>query len=82
MLTGYWLLQIICGEPVLRGPYATDAEREHEYDMCLIDPGTEYIILIDPPRDGEAGPHAWKPSEDYKRERLNYINSIEDEAPL
>lgn len=74
----YWLLQIICGEPIMRGPYASDAERENEYDMCLIDPGTEYIILIDPDRDGDPNkPHAWKPSQEYRQERLDYINGIE-----
>lgn len=72
MIEDYWLIQIINGEPLLRGPYTTDAEREDELDMCLIDPGTEYIILIDP---GEP-PHAWFPSHSYKQERLDYINSL------
>lgn len=79
MITGYWLLQIIYAQPVLRGPYESDAARLDEYDMCLIDPGTEYIILIDPDNAAEPGkPWAWKPSKDYERERLDYINNGED----
>lgn len=78
MIKGFWLLQIICGEPNLWGPFESDAQREHELDMCLIDPGTEYTILIDP--DGAEGkPHAWKPSYAYRKERLDRLNNAEDE---
>lgn len=74
-ITGYWLLQINAGQVMFRGPYATDAEREHEFDMCLIDPGTEYVVFIDPtPAPG----YAWKPSKEYTRERQLYIDSLED----
>ena len=69
MIKGYWLLQIMWGEPALRGPFASGAEREHELDMCLVDSGVEYIILIDP----DDPPHAWKPSAaclDDRRRRL------------
>ena len=72
MITGFWLLQIIHGEPVLRGPYPDDAAREHELDMCLIDPGNEYIILIDP----NDPPHAWKPSWAYTQERLRRLEEL------
>ena len=74
MNSAYWLLQIIYGDPVLRGPYASDAVREHELDMCLIDPGTEHIVLIDPGNP----PHAWKPSHQYKQERLDRLAHLED----
>lgn len=76
----YWLLQVNCGQPVLRGPYATDAERENEFDMCLIDPGTEYIIFIDPGTvPNPTQPHAWRPSKEYERERLDRLDQLEDE---
>lgn len=44
--------------------------------MCLIDPGTEYIILIDPTgADGQ--PHAWKPSYQYRKERLYRLGHLD-----
>lgn len=79
MTTGYWLLVICCGEPILWGPYTTDSERVNEYDMALIDPGTEYCIFIDPDNVADPGKSwAWKPSQDYRAERLDYINNIQD----
>lgn len=76
-IKGYWLLQIIHGEPKLRGPYESDAQREDELDMCLIDPGTEYTILIDP-KGADDQPHAWKPSYQYKKERLDRLEQLPD----
>lgn len=73
-MNGYWLLQIIYDEPVLRGPFETDAKRENELDMCLLDPGTQHIVLIDP---GDP-PHAWKPSYQYRRERMDRIDNLPD----
>lgn len=77
LISGYWLLQINCGQPVLRGPYVSDEARVSEFDMCLIDPGTEYVIFIDP---FPAPAYAWKPSKEYERERLDYINNLPDDA--
>ena len=77
------LLAILAGaapEKAPVRPFESDAERVGEYDMCLIDPGTEYTIFIDPDNVAEPGqPWAWKPSKDYERERLDYINNGEDE---
>lgn len=79
MIQGYWLLQILNGQPVLHGPYTSDAERLNEFDMCLIDPGTEYTIFIDPDNVVKPGqPWAWKPSQEYRQERVDYINNLED----
>lgn len=66
------MLQIIHKEPILRGPYKTDAEREHELDMCFIDPGTEYIVLIDPGYP----PHTWMPSYSYRKERMDRLDNL------
>jgi len=80
MITGYWLLVIRCGEPILSGPYQTDSDRVEDYDMALIDPGTEYCIFIDPDNNFKPGtPWAWKPSWSYRQERIDYLNSLEDE---
>lgn len=79
VIESYWLLQIIHGQPVLWGPFDDDATRLGEYDMCLIDPGTEYLIFIDPNNVAEPGrPWAWKPSQEFRQERLDYINNIVD----
>lgn len=80
----FWLLQITCGEPILRGPFATDAERQFEFDMCLLDTsyanrGNNILIFIDPPNENtKMKPHAWKPSQAYEQERRDYIDSIPD----
>ncbi len=74
----YWLLQIYGGQPILRGPYDSDEERVNEFDLCLIDPGTEYIIFLDPTSQPNGAPHAWKPSKEYERERRDYIDNIPD----
>lgn len=81
MITGYWLLVIRCKEPILQGPYQTDADRLGDYDLALIDPGTEYCIFIDPDNAFKPGePWAWrKPSQDYRQERIDYLNGLEDE---
>lgn len=72
MIQGYWLLQILCGQPILHGPYETDKDRESELQMCLIDPGCEYVVLIDPDGAGGPGkPHAWMPSWAYKKDLLD-----------
>jgi len=77
MTEGYWLLQILYGQPVLRGPYETDQERESELTMCLIDPGNEYVVLIDPDGAGEPGkPHAWMPSYQYKKDLLDAVDRL------
>ena len=82
-MEAYWLLQIINGQPNLWGPYESDAARLNEYDMCLIDPGTEYLIFIDPDNVAEPGkPWAWKPSQEFRQERLDYIDSIPDEPSV
>lgn len=74
-MDGYWILQICAGQPILRGPFASHEEREHEFDMCLIDPGNEYLVHIDPT---PAPAHAWLPSKEYTRERKLYIDSLPD----
>lgn len=80
MITDYWLLVICNGEPILWGPYPSDTARIDEYDMALIDPGTEYCIFIDPDNAFEPGkPWAYKPSHQYRAERLDYIKSLEDQ---
>lgn len=79
-MNSYWLLQIRCGEPILFGPYESDAARVNEFDMCLIDPGTEHIVFIDPGSvTHPQKPYAWKPSWAYRQERLDYINNIQEE---
>lgn len=79
-ITGYWILQITCGQPTLRGPFESDAARVNEFDMCLIDPGNDFIVFIDPgtvPKP--TTPYAWRASFDYTQERLDYINNLPDE---
>lgn len=76
MNNAYWIVHICAGEPTLWGPYTSDAERQDEFDMCTIHPGTEYIILIDPTQTEK--PHIWLPSKEYVNERRDYINNVED----
>lgn len=80
MNNAYWLIKIRGGVPTLLGPFATDAARENEYDVCLIDGNNEYLIFIDPgsvPHPNQ--PYLWIPSKEYERERLDYIDSLPDE---
>jgi len=76
-MNAYWLLHIRAGQPILWGPYDSDDARLNEFDMCLIDPGTEYIVFLDPGNANTKGkPHAWRPSKEYERERLDRLDNL------
>jgi hypothetical protein len=75
MSDSFYLIQNLNTHITLRGPYATDKERESELEMCLIDPGTGYIILLDI-QNGRL--HAWLPSYQYKQELIDRINNLPD----
>lgn len=75
----FWLLQIYDGQPILRGPYDSDEDRLDEFDMCLIDPLTEYIIFLDPYSQPDGKPCAWRPSKEYERERMDRLDNLPDE---
>jgi hypothetical protein len=64
----YYYLITISGTHLLqRGKYISDADRQSDLDLAIIDPSVDHIILLDPHHSEVL--HAWIPSYSYCKER-------------